>query len=111
MCVTGLQHPHQITPQYPRRHASSAYGFPRADDRYSDDKKIPFRSSPCSQAHQWVLSSATFMQCIHALFLLDVHIFNHFRIIIVPFHGQASLAVFLAEFHVYLFNALYILRT
>jgi hypothetical protein len=51
------------------------------------------------------------MQCIHALFLLDVHIFNHFRIIIVPFHGQASLAVFPAEFHVYLFNALYILRT
>jgi hypothetical protein len=30
------------------------------------------------------------MQCIHALFLLDVHIFNHFSIIIVPFHGQAS---------------------
>jgi hypothetical protein len=69
------------------------------------------RSSPCSQAHQWVLPSATFMQCIHALFLLDVHIFNHFRIIIFLFHGQASLVVFLAEFHVYLFTPLHILPT
>ena len=51
-------------------------------------------SSPCSQAYQWVSSSPTLMQRIHALFLLDVHIFNHFRIIIFPFHDHISLVGF-----------------